>query len=288
MDLFRLIFNKEEMKAFDWEHIKLEKDSFPEGLQADLIYSVPLKKSPKTEIKVFILLEHKSQYDIQLFRQLYWYQTGLIGKNLNETGNTLFIMPLLIYHGKSPWKWKLSFQEALGGKDFLKIPVLSRKSMLDFKVRLLDVGSPKLEEALKSKKFKSRGALYLLREVWSGKKDLAFVGQVFDLFQEVLKKRDDVALSVAEYLSKGYKVSPEIWRKAEAEAVKKGLLKKGGFMDIRKHIEERGRQKGWRKGLKEGRQEVVLNMLKEKADIDFIQKVTGISEKEIKKLKNGN
>ena len=276
------------MKAFDWKHIKLEKDSFPDGLQADLIYSVPLKKNPKTKIKVFILLEHKSQYDIQIFRQLYWYQTGLISKNLSETGKTLFIIPVVIYHGKSPWQWKLSFQEALGGKDFLKIPVLSRKSMLDFKVKLLDANSPKLEKVFKSKEFKSRGALYLLREVWSGKRDLAFLRQVFDLFQEVLKKRDDVTLSVAEYLAKGYKISPEVWRKAETEAVQRGLLKKGGFMDIRKHIEERGHQKGWRKGLKEGRQEVVLNMLKEKADIGFIRKVTGISEKEIKKLKNGD
>ena len=50
-------------------------------------------------------------------------------------------------------------------------------------------------------------------------------------------------------------------------------------MDIREHIKEKGR---W-----EGRQardkEVVLNMLKEKADISFISKVTGLSEKEIKK-----
>ena len=51
-------------------------------------------------------------------------------------------------------------------------------------------------------------------------------------------------------------------------------------MDIREHIKEKGR---W-----EGRQEVVLNMLKEKADISFISKVTGLSEKEIKKLKNGS
>ena len=54
-------------------------------------------------------------------------------------------------------------------------------------------------------------------------------------------------------------------------------------MDIREHIKEKGR---W-EGRQEERQQVVLNMLKEKADISFVAKVTGLSEEEIKKLKNG-
>ena len=40
------------------------------------------------------------------------------------------------------------------------------------------------------------------------------------------------------------------------------------------------------KGQQERNTEVILNMLKEKADLSFISKVTGLSEKEIKKLKN--
>ena len=62
--------------------------------------------------------------------------------------------------------------------------------------------------------------------------------------------------------------------------------------DVREIIKEKGRWEGERKGRREGRQEerqqVVLNMLQEKADIAFIAKVTGLSEKEIKKLKNGS
>ena len=64
------------------------------------------------------------------------------------------------------------------------------------------------------------------------------------------------------------------------------------MQDVREIIKEKGHWEGERKGLKkgrqEGRQEVVLNMLKEKADIAFIAKVTGLSEKEIKKLKNSS
>ena len=53
--------------------------------------------------------------------------------------------------------------------------------------------------------------------------------------------------------------------------VGEGILTKGGVMDIREHIKEKGR---W-EGQQEGMQQVVLNMLKEKADMRFICKVTG-------------
>ena len=39
-------------------------------------------------------------------------------------------------------------------------------------------------------------------------------------------------------------------------------------------------------GRQEGRQEVVLNMLKKKMDVSLIAEITNLPEKEIKKLKN--
>ena len=67
-------------------------------------------------------------------------------------------------------------------------------------------------------------------------------------------------------------------------------------MDIRQEIREDAIQEGIQKGLKAGRQEglqagmqqVALNMLKEKADFTFISKVTGLSEDQINRLKNGS
>ena len=58
---------------------------------------------------------------------------------------------------------------------------------------------------------------------------------------------------------------------------------------------ERERQKSLQKGLQAGmekgqqteRQAVILNMLKKKLDVSLISEVTGLSEEEIKKLKNG-
>ena len=72
---------------------------------------------------------------------------------------------------------------------------------------------------------------------------------------------------------------------------KKGVFSKGGYRNTREYIKEEGRQEGMRKGIQQGmqkeRRQVVLNMLKEKAEITFICKVTGLSEEEVKQLKNG-
>ena len=48
---------------------------------------------------------------------------------------------------------------------------------------------------------------------------------------------------------------------------------------------KKGRQEGIQKGMQKGMQAVALNMLKEKADLSFISKMTGLSEAEIEKLK---
>ncbi|MDE0517932.1 MAG: hypothetical protein OXH36_00025 [Bdellovibrionales bacterium] len=98
---------------------------------------------------------------------------------------------------------------------------------------------------------------------------------------------EGIILNIMEYLIKGYKIKPELYEKMELEMLKERLIKKGGYMDIRDYFREEGRQEGRQEGWQEGRQQVVLNMLKEKSDIAFISKVTGLSKEEIKKLKKG-
>ena len=119
-----------------------------------------------------------------------------------------------------------------------------------------------------------------------------------------------------------------LWKKLEHSAVKEGIFNKGGYMNVREYLMEEAiqkvrqkvreevrqkvreevrqevrqkvreevRQEAWKEGRQEGRQEgmqtrdkeIVSNMLKEKADMSFICKVTGLAEEEIKKLKNGS
>ena len=192
LELFQLIFSKEELKAYDWKKLKTEKDSFSDNSRADLIFSIPLKNKRKSKIRIFILLEHKSTYNIKLFQQLFKYQSLLIEKSLNEQGKPVPIIPVVFYHGRKPWKWKLSFQEAFGDKDFFDIPVLSRKSMLNFKIKLLDIHDKKLEKIFKDRSFKSQEVFYLLKEVWFSKVDVAFLRRTFYLCKDIMKKQEHI------------------------------------------------------------------------------------------------
>ena len=95
------------------------------------------------------------------------------------------------------------------------------------------------------------------------------------------------------YLESMKVVTAKSWRSLEKELVLEGTFKKGGFMDIREEIKERGRlegrlegwQKGQQEGWQKGQQEIVSNMLKKSADIAFISEMTGLPIDEIKKLK---
>ena len=113
LELFQILFSKEELTAYDLSKLKIEKDTLKDK-RADLIFSVPLK-SAEVDLKIFILLEHKSSYDKRLFNQLLGYQTSLYTKPIERGFRPGPVLPIVFYHGKTPWKWKLSFQEAIFG-----------------------------------------------------------------------------------------------------------------------------------------------------------------------------
>ena len=297
-ELLKLIFSKKELTAYNLNKLKIEKDTL-EGKRADLIFSLPFKKSPKNSLKILILLEHKSHYDKNMYSQFLDYQVLGRKQSIQQKGYPEPIVPLLFYHGEQPLKWKKSLQEEDFGPFFSKIPVESRKNMLNYKPKIINTQDPKIQKALKGKTFKGYSVVKLLSEIWSLKKKPTplKIRDAYAEFEEVLKdlkgkERKTVELRILEYLKDNTSLDTKTWKKAEKLLIEAGVLKQGGLMqDVREIIREKGRWEGerigLRKGRQEGRQEVVLNMLKKKADISFISEVTGFSEKEIKKLKNG-
>ena len=156
----------------------------------------------------------------------------------------------------------------------------------------MDANSPQVRKAYK--RLKSRGAIKLLSEIWDIKRPSPEkVRDIFVEFKELLKKakepqRKDTILKILEYLQDNTGLDLKTWKKAEELIVEEGILTKGGVMDIREHIKEKGRWEGRQEGRKEGRQQVALNMLENKFKPSVICKITGLSENSIKKLKNGS
>ncbi len=294
-ELFGLVFSKVEMALFDWDQLQMAKDSW-QGKRADLVFMVPLTNSG-IYAKIYILLEHKSQYNRAVFYQLLSYQTFILGQVFQETGKACVVIPVLFYHGKEAWRWKISFQEGFLGDILTKIPVSLQKNVLNYEPRLLDTHDPKVDKVIGDSNFKSRGPLNALKSAWDFKADEGMLSEALSLFDNWTGDKDDLLVNLGNYF---WSVVPgmnrELWTKLESLAVKRGIFTKGGYMDIREHIKEEGRQEGWQKGQQEGwqkgrqeeKQTVVLNMLKKSADMAFISEVTGLSEEEIQKLKNGS
>ena len=310
-ELFQLTFSKQTMKACNWNKLKAEKDTF-KGKRADLIFSVPLKAHPKIKLRIFILLEHKSHYEKALYSQLLGYQVLMREHSIQYLGFAMPIASFLFHHGKKPFKWKKTLQEEDFGEHLSKIPVEFQKLMLNYGIKILDAHSPGVQRAYK--RLKSRGAIKLLSEIWDIKRPSAErVKDIFVEFKSFLKKakepqKKDTVLKILEYLQDNTGLDLKTWKKAERLIMEEGILTKGGVMDIREHIKEKGRWEGRKEGMKQGlqqgrqegkqegkqqgrqeeRQQVALNMLENKFKPSVICKITGLSEKEIKKLKNGS
>ena len=296
-ELLELIFTKEEKKAFNLEEIKLEKDTHKKKL-ADLVLSFPLKKHPKQRIEFLIILEHKSYNDKSFHEQMLSYLILIRELIISQTGQAKPIIPVLFYHGRQTLKLKESLQEEDFKGFFSKIPLETRKNMLNYELKIIDTKDSRIRKIVKSKKSKIWGVIKLLDEVWTLKEPSSEKVRtiVRDYFGEILKgktkrKVNELVVGILGYLRDTTGLKLREWKRAEQSLIEEGLLKKGGTMNTLEVIKEKGRWEGLRKGRKEGRQEVhqevILNMLKEKADISFISKVTGLSEKEIKKIKNG-
>ena len=88
---------------------------------------------------------------------------------------------------------------------------------------------------------------------------------------------------MAEALKFLYELSAENRRWAEQQAIEKHERDQRAEKE---YVFDEGMQKGRKEGMQKGMQKVVLNMLKKQADVAFISEVTGLSEEEIKKLKN--
>ena len=304
-DLVKLILTPEELKACNLKSLKVE-EKLSKAKKMDLILSFRLKHFPRKQIHILILVEHKAQYSKRVYQQILAYQALLYAEAKKPT----ILIPALFYHGKSPWKHKSSFQEAFLGEFFLKIPHSFKKSMLDYRARLIDTKDSKnkrLREFFKNRKSKASWVLQAMDKVWFLSHNLDLLRELLFGIFELFNKRGELLAFTNYFKSAG--VRDEDLGEIEQEAVKKGLLTKGGlmggFIDVEKDILEQGLQKGIQQGMQQGlqkgrmegqqqglqqgmekgRQEVIVNMLRKNTDLAFISEVTGLPVKEIKKLK---
>ena len=304
-ELFSLALPKKILDLFNWEKLQEEKDSFP-NKRADLVFSVPYKdfKSPSKELKnesrVFFLIEHKSKYDPKTFFQIFTYKNKLMEKSYKQKKKARSVISILFYHGKTPWNPKRTFQSEMFEDSMEKLPSKLRENHGVF---ILDIHDPKVKAAIQNPKWKIRGFLKLFLDGRNLESNEALLYECVSLFKSWEGDREELALVVWSYIrSVNPRICEELLKKVERRAIKNGIFPEGGSMNVRDLIRQEGWQegiqegleKGQKKGIQEGRQEgiqriqqIVSNMFQNNLDVSLISKVTGLSKKEIKKLKNG-
>ena len=289
-EFFSLALPKKILDLFNWEKLQEEKDSFP-NKRADLVFSVPYKdlKNPSKELKnesrVFFLIEHKSKYDPNTFFQIFTYKNKLMEKSYKQKKKARSVISILFYHGKTPWNPKKTFHSEMF-EDFMeKLPLDLRENHGVF---ILDIHDPKVKAAIQNPDCKIRGFLKLFLDGRNLESNEALLYECVSLFKSWEGDREESALVVWSYIrSVNPGISEELLKKVERRAIKNGIFPEGGNMNVRDLIRQEGIQEGREEGIQRI-QQIVSNMFQNNLDVSFISKVTGLSKKEIKKLKKGN
>ena len=308
VDILSLVFSKKEMSLFDWTTLKTEATTFVDKQfrekRMDLLVSALFKNSRKPA-KVLFLMEHKSQEDPELLRQFLMYQAGIY-QNTRDP-----VLPVFINQSPNKtWKGALDFHDFLDNFEG-ELKKRFKENVLNFCPRVLNIQALDIDKA---KGLTTRPILYILKHIWN-LNDKKIKG-LFTISRGLSQsEREALIVRAVDYVRQydptfTWKIVREIEQttvkkeervmapllqysldEAREEGLKKGRLEgieKGRQEGIQKGMQKgrlEGMQKGRLEGMQKGMQAVALNMLKEKADLSFISKMTGLSEAEIEKLK---
>ena len=165
-------------------------------------------------------------------------------------------------------------------------PELKRQfgqNVLSFRPRVLNI--PDLDLKKGAEGLTSYPVLYILQHIW--KLNKAKVEQFFVLSKDMsYEERQFLVKKVAMYIQDyDPSFSWNVLQEIEEETIEN---KEGRVMTLFQYTLDKERKKGWQKGQQEGRQEVALNLLSTGLDLETVSNCTGLSQEEIKKLKNSS
>ena len=274
LDLFRLIFLPDEFMLFDWTTLTGEMNNLigPDGkeVRCDLVFSVRLVENPSEEVKVVLLIEHKSYQDAHLFKQLLNYQASIY-HNMDHG----VILPILIYHGeKKDWGGPLNFQDSRQNIP-QKFLAKFKNNILNFKVKLLNLQL--LDIARQAGDLTTRPILFILQHGRQINEEV--VVNCYAMGRELKEEDRTFLLGEASLYMNEQNLA---FDRARLEEIGREVLRGDEIMPT---LREEFMKEGLEQGKKEGLKSTALRMLKDGLDMETIRKYTGLLEREIRELK---
>ncbi|WP_417732163.1 Rpn family recombination-promoting nuclease/putative transposase [Rosistilla oblonga] len=247
-DLVRWQLPAEVLAELDLESIRPAKESFVdialrEGL-SDLVFDVKLSRGD--DAFVVLLFEHKSTADPQTIFQVLRYIVGINDQRLRSGQPLCCVIPLVFYHGRSPWNVARTMQE------LVESPEPLRGFVPSFAMPLLDLSQCSDEELRGESVFLAYMALlkYIKRDELPER-----LPEILELFRKLLPPA--TALQSFETILRYIATGTDRVSKSELIAVVTQVLQVEGtsiMPTIAEQWKQEGRQEGERAGVKKGEQ----------------------------------
>ena len=212
---------------------------------ADLVFSVSLAGVPA---RLAIILEHKSAPDPRVHFQIIRYIVGSWNQSLNEDKAPVPVLPVLFYHGRSPW----SIPTRLS--DLLETPECIRPHVPDFDLLTIDLGRIEDKVIIENvSDLVAQSRLLSMKHIFDRDFRKYLSAFLHPLDEDMIPRdimRETLALSIRYLSNVNHKLSNE---KILFEL--DHIIKEEKLPDVIDLLREMGFQKGRQEGLEEGRQE---------------------------------
>ena len=255
-------------KKCDFSTLKIEPGSFIDDdlsqHHSDILYSL---KIDGHKGYVYINVEHQSTPQELMPIRMFRYKLGIIKQHLDQGHKKApAVIPILFYHGKSPYPYSLRLIDCFEDKEFAK------EHFFDDPIAI-DINQTSDEEIYKHKKL----ALLEIVQKHIFTRDLDNIAEDITKLVKATQPEHDLFNSLVYYmLLKGE--TPDVNR--VIEKLKSIKNYEEDVMNAAQQLKQQGR--------KEGRYEEALaiakNLINEGIPPQSVQRLTGLSEKEVMKL----
>ncbi|NCN09138.1 MAG: Rpn family recombination-promoting nuclease/putative transposase [Leptospira sp.] len=275
---------KDVCSILDLSNLEFVKENFigekQKESRTDILYQIPLKSG--SEIFVYLLFEHKSYYDPNIYTQLLKYLSSIYEWQMKNLGHYYPVLPFVFYHGERGWDLASNFLDAFHLTKETKI--LSRYipsfSFLLYKLNSVIDEFPKNLLSLR---------LYfrILRSI--RKEHYLFMEALRKTMRELSEektqwKKLEIMRTILEYIDRARKDSEKFYDIEIYEDVEEELMI---YLEkIKQEGVEKGKLEGEKQGIAKGKLEKEIEdarlMKEEGIALAVIQRVTGLTEEQLR------
>ena len=242
--------------------------------ESDVVYKM------KNE-NVFFLIEHQTKIDYSMPYRILKYELNLIesvendNKYIGKWHEYSLVIPIVLYTGKEKWNAKLDLRSIQYKWRDYKGQELSRYNILD------------INEISDSELLEEKSIISKIMLIEKSKTEEKLCETLNRIYIEISKNATVYTKEERKFLNKATSVlALNIVGEKKAKEILKNIDVggEGDMLAVFDMIREEN-ERIFNDGIRQNKIDTIKNMLKEKLPLELIAKITGVSEKEISKMK---